>query len=181
MMKTPCIILLLLGFSLSRAKGADVRMFNTLADLAAWVPSTLSSNFTVRTFDASRPFASARPGHYDAASTAATNAGCVFATSTGVGRNLMDDCASGEIYATWFGADPTGTLPSSAAIQAATDYTMQTWGQTNKGVVVFPVGTFLIDATITNAADPLASRTIWRGQTKALIGQHTDEDRKSVV
>ena len=41
--------------------------------------------------------------------------------------------------------------------------------------MVFPVGTFLIDATITNAADPLASRTIWRGQTKALIGQHTDE------
>ena len=107
-------------------------------------------------------------------SVAATNLGCVYKTAT-TGRYLAEDCDSGEVDVRWFGADATGTLPSSAAIQSATDYTMQTWGQTNKGVVVFPVGTFLIDATITNAADPLASRTIWRGQTKALIGQHTDE------
>ena len=106
MMKTPSVILLLLGFVLSPANGADVRMFNTLADLAAWVPSTLSSNFTVRSFDASRPFASARPGHYDPTSSATTNLGCVYATSTGVGRNLMDDCNGGEVDATWFGAAP---------------------------------------------------------------------------
>lgn len=99
-------ILLLLGFALSPAMGADVRMFNTLADLAAWEPSTLSSNFTVRSYDAARPFASARPGHYDPSSTATPDQGCVFSTSTGVGRNLMDDCNGGVVDAEWFGAQP---------------------------------------------------------------------------
>ena len=121
-MKTLCVILLLLGFALPPARAADLRVFNTLADLAAWVPSPSASNFVVRTFDSSRPFASQRPGHYDATSVASTNLGCVYATSTGIGRNLMDDCGGGEVDVRWFGATPDGATDNSASINAAITY-----------------------------------------------------------
>ena len=144
-MKTLCAILLLLGFALPPARAADVRVFNTLADLAAWVPSPSASNFVVRTFDSSRPFASQRPGHYDATSVASTNLGCVYATSTGVGRNLMDDCNGGELNATWFGATGDGTTDDTQSISNAIAASIALRGTTGGGGVYVPSGEYLVN------------------------------------
>ena len=171
MMKTPSVILLLLGFVLSPANGADVRMFNTLADLASWVPSTLSSNFTVRTYDSSRPFASARPGHYDPSSTAATNLGCVYATSTGVGRLVFDDCDSGEIDVRWFGAAPDDGLDDTISLQAAIDYAL-----TIRSVVYLRGGTSggIYQTTNTLVLTNLPNNTV---RFSALIGEGPGKSR----
>lgn len=125
------------------AQGADRYNFATLADLAAWTPGTRTPYFTVDAYDTNRPFASPRSGHYDATSVASTNLGCVFATSTGTGRNLMDDCDDGSLDVRWFGALADDGEDDYTALQAARDAAAELGAS-----VFFPVGEFETATTI---------------------------------
>jgi len=148
------------------------RTLETMAQLLATDPVKFATSgklvYLVGGYRTNGDWGAPREIAWDAAGSATTNLGCVWATITTNGQWVARDCNGGVVDARWFGADATGTLGSSTAIQAAMDSGAHT--------VLFPEGTFLIDATLTSPPQQADyTRIHLKGQTKAMTG-HDDDD-----
>lgn len=131
-------------------KGADAFVFDTISDLLSWPGSSVHPNFEVKGYTEVGDWGATRAGKYITNSTATVDSGCVFMPTNGVGRFVFEDCESGEVYATWFGATGDGTTDDTAAIQAAFNYAQGSlhypWSTspatTNASVVTIPTGRY---------------------------------------
>ncbi len=130
----------------------SVAVVPNVAALTNRPPSAINPVVSVSGYRTNGDWGPARTMRYVPTSTNAVDNGCVFPTSTGVGRWEASDCEGSEINVRWFGAGGNNDSDDTAEFQSAIDRlelpATNTLYSVRGGSVFVPKGTYKITAPL---------------------------------